>query len=80
MHVLTVVANSTLLNYVRKNYRTVLRAGIVGMVTKDIEQSTVQRHGKEVGSIGAGGLTAVESDASFSNSVFFFYMMHKALW
>ena len=32
MHVLTVVANSTLLNYIRRNYLTVLRAGIVGMV------------------------------------------------
>ena len=32
MHVLTLVANSTLLNYIRKNYRTVLRAGIVAMV------------------------------------------------
>ena len=52
MHVLTLVANSTLLNYIRRNYRTVLRYGIVGMVLtrqKDIEQSTVQRHDKEVG-------------------------------
>ena len=32
MHVLTLVANSALLNYIRRNYRTVLRAGIVGMV------------------------------------------------
>ena len=32
MHVLTLVANSTLLNYIRRNYLTVLRAGIVGMV------------------------------------------------
>ena len=32
MHVLTLVVNSTLLNYIRRNYRTVLRAGIVGMV------------------------------------------------
>ena len=31
-HVLTLVANSTLLNYIRRNYRTVLPAGIVGMV------------------------------------------------
>ena len=32
MHILTLVANSTLLNYIGRNYRTVLRAGIVGMV------------------------------------------------
>ena len=32
MHVLTLVANSAFLNYIRRNYRTVLRAGIVGMV------------------------------------------------
>ena len=32
MHVLTLVANSTLLNYIRRNDLTVLRAGIVGMV------------------------------------------------
>ena len=32
MHVLTLVANSTLLIYIRRNYRTVLRAGNVGMV------------------------------------------------
>ena len=28
----TLVANSTLLNYTRRNYRTILRAGIIGMV------------------------------------------------
>ena len=32
MHVLTLVPNSTLFNCIRRNYRTVLRAGIVGMV------------------------------------------------
>ena len=32
MHVLTLVANSTPLNYIRRSYRTVLRAGIAGMV------------------------------------------------
>ena len=32
MHVLTLVANSTLLNYIRRIFGTVLRAGIVGMV------------------------------------------------
>ena len=32
MHVLTLVANSTLLNYIGRNYRTVLWAGTVGMV------------------------------------------------
>ena len=32
MHVLILVANSTLPNYIGRNYRTVLRAGIVGMV------------------------------------------------
>ena len=32
MHVLTLVANSALLNYIRRNYRTVLRAGIVAVV------------------------------------------------
>ena len=31
MHVLTLVANSTLLNYIRRTYLTALRAGIVGM-------------------------------------------------
>ena len=58
MHVLTLVANTTLLNNIRRNYRTVLRAGIVRMVvnkTKGIEQSTVQRHGKEVGRGGGRG-------------------------
>ena len=32
MHVLTLVANSALLNYIRRNYRIALRAGIVEMV------------------------------------------------
>ena len=32
MHVLTLVANSTLLNLIRRIYRTVLRASIAGMV------------------------------------------------
>ena len=32
MHVLTLVANSALLNYIGRNYRTVFWAGIVGMV------------------------------------------------
>ena len=32
MHVLTLVANSALLNYIKRIYRTVLQAGIVGMV------------------------------------------------
>ena len=58
MHVLTLVANSALLNYRSRTYRTVLRAGICwnGVnKTKGIEQSTVQRHGKEVGCKGRGG-------------------------
>ena len=59
MHVLTLVANSTLLNYIRRNYLTVLRAGMHcwnGVnKTKGIEQSTVQRHGKNVGLEGRGG-------------------------
>ena len=58
MHVLTLVANSALLNYIRRNYRTVLRArhcwnGV--NKTKAIEQSTVQRHGKDVGLERRGG-------------------------
>ena len=32
MHILTLVANSTLPTYIRRNYRTVLRTSIVGMV------------------------------------------------
>ena len=58
MHVLTLVANSTLLNYIRRNYGTVLRAGIAGMVLtrqRALEQSTVQRHGKDVWREGRGG-------------------------
>ena len=45
MHdVLTLVANSTLLNYIWRNYRSVLRAGIVqnGVnKTKDMEECRV---------------------------------------
>ena len=54
MHVLTLVANSTLLNYIRRNYRTVLRAGIVGIECyyapghRTISPKN-QRHDKEVG-------------------------------
>ena len=32
MHVLSLVTNSNLLNYIGRNYRTVFWAGIVGMV------------------------------------------------
>ena len=32
MHVLTLVANSTLLSYIKKSFGTVLQAGTVGMV------------------------------------------------
>ena len=58
MHVLTLVVNSTLLNYIRRNYLTVFAGwhcwnGV--NKTKGIEQSTVQRHGKEVGLEGNGG-------------------------
>ena len=52
MHVLTLVANSTLLNL----YKEKLSYCFAGWhcwngvnKTKSIEQSTVQRHGKEVG-------------------------------
>ena len=88
MHVLTLVANSTLLSYIKRIFGTHLQAGTVGMVLtrqKGIEQSTVQRHGKEVGSKGKGGggswgsLTLVESDALFSK-IFIFYRMHETLW
>ena len=58
MHVLTLVANSALLNYIKRNYRTVLRAGIVGMVltrqrAKNNEQFDVIA--KRYGSKGGGG-------------------------
>ena len=58
MHVLTLVANSTLLNYIRRNYRNVFAGwhcwnGV--NKKKGIEQSTVQRHAKDVGREGRGG-------------------------
>ena len=58
MHVLTLVANSTLLNYIRRNYFYCFAGwhcwnGV--NKTKGIEQSTVQRHGKDVGLEGRGG-------------------------
>ena len=46
--------------------------------TKDNEQSTVERHGKEVGRVGGGPLTRVESDA-FSFRRVVFYRMREAL-
>ena len=52
MHVLALVANSALLNYIRRIHRTLLR-GV--NKTKGIEQLTVQRHGKEVGLERRGG-------------------------
>ena len=59
MHVLTLVANSTLLN---KLYKEKLSYCFAGWhcwngvnKTKGIEQSTVQRYGKEVGRVGRGG-------------------------
>ena len=67
MLVLTLVANSTLLNYIRRNYRTVLRACIVGMVltrqkAKNIQQFNVTakrwgawREGGGGGSLTGGG-------------------------
>ena len=57
MHVLTLVANSTLPNYIRRNYSTVLLAHCWNCVnkTKGIKQSIVQRHGKEVRCEGGGG-------------------------
>ena len=53
MLVLTLVANSTLLNYIRRNYRTVLRACIVGMVltrqrAENNQQLTSQQRGGEL--------------------------------
>ena len=58
MHVLTLVANSTLFNYIRRK----LSYCFVGWhcrnglnETKDTEQSPVERHGKEVGSVGGRG-------------------------
>ena len=58
MHVLTLVANSTLLNYIRRNYRTVLRAGIVGMVLRRQRTQNNQRlnfTAKRCGPYGGGG-------------------------
>ena len=49
MHVLTLVANSILLNYIQKLSNGVNK-------TKGIKQSTVQRHGKEVGRGEGGGV------------------------
>ena len=58
MHVLTLVANSTLLNYTRRKLSYCFAGwhcwnGV--NKTKGIEQSTVQRHGKDVGLEGRGG-------------------------
>ena len=52
MHVLTLVANSTLLNFIRRNYRVFFAGWHCwnGLnKRKSIEQSTVQLHCKEVG-------------------------------
>ena len=83
MHVLTLVANSTLLNYIRRNYRTYFAGwhcwnGV--NKTKGIEESTVQRHGKEVRNLGEGGgsaMTGVKYDAQFSK--IFFYRLNEEL-
>ena len=75
MHVLTIVANSTLLNYIRRNYRTVLRAGIVAMVltrqrTQNNHRLNVTAKRWEAWGEGGGALTGVESDAfSFATVV-----------
>ena len=81
MHILTLVANSTLLNYIGRNYRTVLRAGIVGMVltrqwTMNNQRLNVTAN-RLVG-LGGGAFTGVESDA-FSFRIVFFYRMHETL-
>ena len=83
MHILTLVANSTLLNYIRRNYRTVLRAGIVGMVlTRQGTQNnqrlnvTAKRWGGWWGG-GGGALTGVESDAFSSRTVSFIGCMKR---
>ena len=58
MHVLALVANSTLLNYKRRKlWYCFARWHCWNGVnkTKGIKQSTVQRHGKEVGREGGGG-------------------------
>ena len=57
MHVLTLVANSALLNYIRRNYGIFARWHCWNGVnkTKGIEQSSVQRHGKDVGLERRGG-------------------------
>ena len=39
MHAITLVANSTLLNYIRRDYPTVLQASIVGMVLNEQEKA-----------------------------------------
>ena len=65
MHVLTLVANSALLNYIRRNYRTVLRAGIVAVVLSrqrayNNQQFNVmaKRQGaREGGGVSGGSLT-----------------------
>ena len=60
MHELTLVANSTLPTYVRRNYRTVLRTSIVGMVltrqrASNNEQFNVMAKGKGRGRGGVSG-------------------------
>ena len=83
MHVLILVANSTLLNYIRRNYRTVLRAGIVGMVLTRQRTQNNQRlnvTAKRWGGCGRGGggaLTEVESDAFSFRTVFFMGCMKR---
>ena len=59
MHILTLVANSTLPTYVRRNYSTVLRTSIVGMVltrqrASNNEQFNVMAKGKARGEGGGG--------------------------
>ena len=58
MHVLTLVANSALLNYIRRNCCTVLRAGIVGMVLtrqRAYNNEQINVIAKRSGSKGGGG-------------------------
>ena len=89
MHVLTLVANSTLLLYKKKlSYCFAVWHCWNGVnKTKGIEQSTVQRHDKEVGlerkeeggGSGVGGLW-LEWKVTLSCPNFIFSRMHETLW
>ena len=85
MHVLTLVANSTLLNYIRRKYRTVLRAGIIGMVLSKQRAYNNQQfnvmaktYGAKGGGVGVGGL-CLEWKVRLSFPKFIFYRIHETL-